>query len=943
LNNIGRRPLLSRVAFVGLVLVVLLDIGIALGSVNPLWQELGGSASGDGVSQTPSLKAAFEARVAVGANGRPVVVYTEYPDVSAVQGAITVKRWTGSAWERLSGPSGIAVGYEPQVRVATDGAIYVAWLTADTTGNAQVRLRVWTGGPGFDELGGSDSPGGVSGNNAGIAAPFSLALDASGRPLVAFPGVARTGIVNVPTVPGIVDGTTQVYVRRWTGSAWAFVGSDFTGGGASRAVSVKGAAGNLVHDADAPSLTVDSSGAPVVSFTYYTTLNGQPVGNTDIFVTRWNGSAWTVLGPAVPAGDTAAGRGGATGVSSSAGGSYNASLGAGPAGRLALAWEDDQPTGEIYVRVRVWNGTTWSELGGSATGSGFNPPGSTNLLPSIAIGPDGRPIVAWGTLTDFASPSQIFVRRWNGTSTWEEVGFGSGREGGISEAAISAFGPSLALTSAGAPTVAWLDVHDEGDGQVFLRQFFSTATVPLAVRVAGSGTVTSDPPAIRCASASCTTALPRGTAVTLAPQAASGWTFTGWSGDCTGTGPCAPDLTASRNVTATFAAIRRLTLAVVVQTGTSRQGTVGSIEGPGGTCAFGGGTACAVEVLSGTRVTLQAKPAPGNSFQGWSGALCNNQRTPVCSFMATTANVGTTALFRAVTTVSVAKAGNGSGTVYADNITCGTDCAESVFTGTAVTLTPTPATGSIFAGWSGDICPTILPNGACRFTASGLSKSFTATFQPQKQQGAAQVPPAQVPPAQVPPAQVPPAQVPRAQVPPAQVPPASVPPARVEEVVLDVPPVLCADNGGTLKMVPSGDTSGYLCVRTIVSGLNKSLTTTVQPQKQQGAARVAPAQAPPARVPPAQVPSVKVPPAQVPPARVPPAQVPPASVPPARVVEVVLDVPPVLCADNGGTLKMVPSGDTSGYLCVRTTVSGLNNRNGTPVLHRLERRAVDVR
>jgi uncharacterized repeat protein (TIGR02543 family) len=777
LKKIGQ-PLLSRVAFTVLVLVVLLDIGVALGSVNPLWQELGGSASGDGISQAASPRAAFEARVAVGANGRPVVVYTEYPDVSAVQGTITVKRWTGSSWERLSGPSGVAVGFEPQVRVAGDGAIYVAWLTADASGNAQVRLRVWTGGPGFNELGGSDSPGGVSGSNAGIAAPFSLALDAAGRPIVAFPGVARTGIVTVPTAPGIVDGTTQIYVRRWTGSAWAFVGSDFTGGGASRAVSVKGAPGNLVHDADTPSLTVDASGAPVVSFTYYTTLNGQPVGNTDVFVTRWNGSAWTALGPEVPVGDTAAGRGGAAGVSNSVGGSYNAALGAGSSGRLALAWEDDQPTGEIYVRVRLWNGTTWSELGGSATGSGFNPPGSTNLMPSIAIGPDGRPIVAWGTQPDFASPSQIFVRRWNGTSTWEEVGLGSAREGGISEAAISAFGPSLSLTSAGVPTVAWLDVHDEGDGQVFLRQFFSGGTVPLVVKVTGSGTVTSDPVAVRCASASCTTALPRGTPVTLAPQAAPGWAFTGWSGDCTGTGPCAPNLTASRNVTATFAAIRRLTLAVAVPAGTSGQGTVGSIQGPGGTCAFGGGTACAVDVLSGARVTLQAKPAPGNSFQGWSGGLCNNQRTPACSFTATTANVGMTALFRAVTAVSVAKTGNGAGTVSAPNITCGPDCAETVFTGTVVRLTPTPAAGSVFSGWAGDACSAVLSNGACQFTASGLSKSFTATFRLQ--------------------------------------PGARVPPGRAVEVVVDVPPSLCADSGGTLRTVPSGDTTGFLCIRTRV-------------------------------------------------------------------------------------------------------------------------------
>jgi hypothetical protein len=72
------RFLLSRVACLVLALVLVPDIGVALGSVNSLWQEVGGSASGDGVSQAPNPKMAFGARVAVGTDGRPVVVYTEY-------------------------------------------------------------------------------------------------------------------------------------------------------------------------------------------------------------------------------------------------------------------------------------------------------------------------------------------------------------------------------------------------------------------------------------------------------------------------------------------------------------------------------------------------------------------------------------------------------------------------------------------------------------------------------------------------------------------------------------------------------------------------------------------------------------------------------------------------------------------------------------------------
>ena len=53
----------------------------------------------------------------------------------------------------------------------------------------------------------------------------------------------------------------------------------------------------------------------------------------------------------------------------------------------------------------------------------------------------------------------------------------------------------------------------------------------------------------------------------------------------------------------------------------------------------------------------------------------------------------------------VTKTGNGSGTVTSDpgGITCGSDCSQWYVSGTVVSLTPTPAIGSIFAGWSGDV------------------------------------------------------------------------------------------------------------------------------------------------------------------------------------------------------------------------------------------------
>lgn len=77
--------------------------------------------------------------------------------------------------------------------------------------------------------------------------------------------------------------------------------------------------------------------------------------------------------------------------------------------------------------------------------------------------------------------------------------------------------------------------------------------------VTASGTVTSSPSGINCSTGTCTATFPPGTQVTLTPTAASGSTFSSWSGACTGTGACTPTLSATTtSVTATFALVGTL-------------------------------------------------------------------------------------------------------------------------------------------------------------------------------------------------------------------------------------------------------------------------------------------------------------------------------------------------------------------------------------------------
>jgi hypothetical protein len=77
-------------------------------------------------------------------------------------------------------------------------------------------------------------------------------------------------------------------------------------------------------------------------------------------------------------------------------------------------------------------------------------------------------------------------------------------------------------------------------------------------------------------------------------------------------------------------------------------------------------------------------------------------------------------------TLTVSKTDIGQGTVTSSpaGIDCGTACASDYVIRTTVTLTATPALGSIFNGWTG--CDTV--NGATCTVTMSAAKSVAADF-----------------------------------------------------------------------------------------------------------------------------------------------------------------------------------------------------------------------
>ena len=175
--------------------------------------------------------------------------------------------------------------------------------------------------------------------------------------------------------------------------------------------------------------------------------------------------------------------------------------------------------------------------------------------------------------------------------------------------------------------------------------------------------------------------------------------------------PNQPNNTAS--VTATIGASTNFTLTVTVAgTGT---GTVTS--NPAGISC---GATCSASFTSGAVVVLTAFPADGSTFAGWSGAGCTG--TGTCSVTmsaaeAVTATFNTTA---ANVTLTVNKAGTGTGTVASNpaGINCGATCSAGFASGTQITLTATAAAGSTFTGWGAGPCE---GTGTCTFTITAAT------------------------------------------------------------------------------------------------------------------------------------------------------------------------------------------------------------------------------
>ncbi len=195
-----------------------------------------------------------------------------------------------------------------------------------------------------------------------------------------------------------------------------------------------------------------------------------------------------------------------------------------------------------------------------------------------------------------------------------------------------------------------------------------------------------------------------GANVSVTATAASGATFTGWSGNATGTSnPLSVAMDSDKALTAHFSGGSATTTYTL---------TLAS-SGAGSTTPAAG----AHSYSSGATVSVTATATSGATFTGWSGDATGTSN-PVSVVMSS--DKALTAHFSegddTTYTLTLTSTGNGSTAPAAG--------AHSYSPGATVSVTATPTSGATFTGWSGDAAGTDNPISV----AMTSNKSLTAQF-----------------------------------------------------------------------------------------------------------------------------------------------------------------------------------------------------------------------
>jgi hypothetical protein len=277
---------------------------------------------------------------------------------------------------------------------------------------------------------------------------------------------------------------------------------------------------------------------------------------------------------------------------------------------------------------------------------------------------------------------------------------------------------------------------------------FEPNTVPIAASTTGTGSGTITGAGLSCTTGSsdgCVGAAPNppntsgyGTVIVTATPS-PGSVFKSWSGCTPVSGaPTTCEVLASpgRAVSAKFEPDAIALSATTTGTGS------GTVSGAGLDCTTGSIDGCTALVpnpngtAAYTTVTLTATPAAGSVFKSWTGCTAV-AGTNTCTITVNAARTVSAKFEPNAISLSAVTSGTGAGTVSGAGLACTTGSTDGCTTLVpnpddtssyeVVTLTATPAAGSVFKSWSG--CTAVAGTSTCTVTVNA-AKTVTARFEP---------------------------------------------------------------------------------------------------------------------------------------------------------------------------------------------------------------------
>jgi hypothetical protein len=214
---------------------------------------------------------------------------------------------------------------------------------------------------------GSASGNGISNASVSAEAP-KITLNGSGNPVITW-----------------TNNSSDIYAKRWNGSSW----EEMNGSASNYGISGNGGA-------NMPSIATDDSGNPVIA--WYQWVSGF---NSEIYLKRWNGSSWVEVGGSATSG----------GISDSAEMNLESSVFANSSGDIFVAYYANISS-QSDILMKMWDGSSWAGIDGSATGGGISNNALYSNNPSITVDNNGNPMVTWSQQGGSAPDEDIYFKRW---------------------------------------------------------------------------------------------------------------------------------------------------------------------------------------------------------------------------------------------------------------------------------------------------------------------------------------------------------------------------------------------------------------------------------------------------------------------------------------------------------------------------------------------------